>query len=124
MVVNIAETLKKAAKEKIDQVGLIEAKTGRSVTFGELDLRSDGYAAYLKDEGIYAGDTVILMVAPSAEFICLTFALFKLGTPVILIDPGMLSSAQIAENTRCQSDWFEKSTRPKSVSSLSDKSIR
>ena len=88
-VVNIAETLKKAAKEKIDQVGLIEAKTGRIVTFSKLDLLSDGYAAYLKNEGIYAGDTVILMVAPSAEFICLTFALFKLGTPVILIDPGM-----------------------------------
>ena len=89
MVVNIAETLKEAAKEKIDQVGLIEAKTGRIVTFSKLDLLSDGYAAYLKNEGIYAGDTVILMVAPSAEFICLTFALFKLGTPVILIDPGM-----------------------------------
>jgi acyl-coenzyme A synthetase/AMP-(fatty) acid ligase len=29
------------------------------------------------------------MVKPSADFICLTFALFKIGAPVILIDPGM-----------------------------------
>ena len=31
----------------------------------------------------------MLMVKPSADFICLTFALFKIGAPVILIDPGM-----------------------------------
>jgi len=88
-VVNIAETLKQAVAEKADQVGLIEAGTGSSVTFAQLDRRSDGYAAYLKDRGVCAGDTVILMVTPSAEFICLTFALFKLGAPVVLIDPGM-----------------------------------
>ena len=89
VVINIAETLKTVAKEKVDQIGLIEAKTGRSVTFGELDFLSDGYASYLKSEGVCEGDIVILMVAPSAEFICLTFALFKLGAPVVLIDPGM-----------------------------------
>ena len=88
-ILNIAETLRQAAGKKVDQIGLIEAGTGRSVTFGELDLRSDGYAAYLSGEGVCAGDTVILMVTPSAEFVCLTFALFKLGAPVVLIDPGM-----------------------------------
>jgi acyl-CoA synthetase (AMP-forming)/AMP-acid ligase II len=31
----------------------------------------------------------MLMVKPSADFICLTFALFRIGAPVILIDPGM-----------------------------------
>ena len=50
-MINIAETLKTVAKEKVDQRGLIEARTGRSVTFGELDLRSDGYASYLKSDG-------------------------------------------------------------------------
>ena len=29
------------------------------------------------------------MVTPSVDFICLTLALFKLGTPIVLIDPGM-----------------------------------
>ncbi len=32
---------------------------------------------------------VILMVKPSVEFVCLTLALFKIGTPIVLIDPGM-----------------------------------
>jgi hypothetical protein len=31
----------------------------------------------------------MLMVRPSVEFVCLTFALFQLGAVVILIDPGM-----------------------------------
>jgi hypothetical protein len=31
----------------------------------------------------------MLMVRPSMDFICLTFALFQLGAVVILIDPGM-----------------------------------
>ena len=29
------------------------------------------------------------MVTPSVDFICLTLALFKVGTPIVLIDPGM-----------------------------------
>jgi len=89
LVLNIAETLKDVAKVKTDQTGLVEAKTGKSISFKELDLKSDSYAAYLKGKGVNIGDIVILMVAPSADFICLTFALFKLGTPVVLIDPGM-----------------------------------
>ncbi len=86
---NIAETLKNVAREKKLQTGLIEAGTGKKISFGELDSRSDRYAFYLQKKGLSAGDVVILMVTPSAEFICLTFALFKLGTPVVLIDPGM-----------------------------------
>jgi len=88
-VKNIAETLKSAARGKKDQIGLIEAKTGKKISFSELDSRSDGYADYLQRKGISPGTVVILMVKPSVEFICLTFALFKLGAPIVLIDPGM-----------------------------------
>jgi acyl-coenzyme A synthetase/AMP-(fatty) acid ligase len=88
-VENIAETLQKISREKNDQTGLIEAKSGRSVSFGELNALSDRFAAFLQEEGVGAGDLVMLMVRPSAEFICLTFALFKIGAPVLLIDPGM-----------------------------------
>jgi len=88
-ITNIALTLKRIAKIKGDEIGLIEAKSGRVVTFEQLDSRSDVYASYLTDKGLTAGETVVLMVKPSAEFICLTFALFKIGTPIVLIDPGM-----------------------------------
>ncbi len=86
---NIGETLKIVARVKKHQTGLIEARSGKKISFGELDSRSDRYAGYLQEKGLSAGDTVILMVKPSADFICLTFALFKLGTPIVLIDPGM-----------------------------------
>jgi len=86
---NIAQTLSQVAQETGDKIGLIEAKTGFSMTFSQLENTACKYSYYLHKEGLRAGDRVILMVKPSADFICLTFALFKLGAPVILIDPGM-----------------------------------
>lgn len=86
---NIAETLQKISRRKKNETGLIEAKNGKKVSFGQLDELSDRFGVYLKEQGVGAGDRVMLMVRPSAEFICLTFALFKIGAPVVLIDPGM-----------------------------------
>jgi olefin beta-lactone synthetase len=89
VTINIAETLIEVARKYGDRTGLIEAHTGKSLTFSELQAYSDGLAVYLTGKGVKAGDRVMLMVKPSADFICLTFALFKIGAPVILIDPGM-----------------------------------
>ncbi|MEN8200888.1 MAG: AMP-binding protein, partial [Thermodesulfobacteriota bacterium] len=89
MSLNIAETLAGSAADLGEQTGLVEAATGRSLTFAQLQARSDAYAHIITKKGIQAGDRVMLMVKPSADFICLTFGLFKVGAPVILIDPGM-----------------------------------
>lgn len=86
---NIAETFVETANAHKDKVAIIEAKDNSSITFRELDRRSDTYVNYFIGEGVGAGDVVVLMVKPSIDFICLTLALFKLGTPVVLIDPGM-----------------------------------
>jgi len=87
--VNIAATLSDSAKKLGDQTGLVEAASSTSLTFSELDSRSDSFAHILASKGVRSGERVMLMVRPSADFICLTFALFKIGAPVILIDPGM-----------------------------------
>ncbi len=89
MSVNIAATLAERAQEQGDEIGLVEAATGKSLTFEQLNRRADGFAHILSRKGIRAGERVMLMVKPSADFISLTFALFKIGAPVILIDPGM-----------------------------------
>ena len=89
MTDNIAETLVEAARKYGDRTGLIEARTGKTLSFAELQQYSDGLAVYLSKRGVNVGSRVMLMVTPSADFICLTFALFKIGAPVILIDPGM-----------------------------------
>ncbi len=86
---NIAEAFVQVAKEQGDCPGIIEAKNGRKLTFRELNRRSDGYCVYFSKHGLMQGNVVILMVTPSIEFICLSLALFKLGAPIVLIDPGM-----------------------------------
>ncbi|MDH3349478.1 MAG: fatty acid CoA ligase family protein, partial [Desulfobulbaceae bacterium] len=89
---NIAEVLRDTAKRYSGWPGLaIRKKKGDydEWTLGQLHEESTRFAAVLREEGISPGDRVMLMVRPSMEFICLTFALFQVGAVVILIDPGM-----------------------------------
>lgn len=86
---NIAEAFIKVAKDRGERPAIIEAKNGRELSFLEMDRLSDRYCGYLQRQGVQPGDVVMLMVTPSADFICLTLALFKLGAPIVLIDPGM-----------------------------------
>lgn len=89
MIENIAETLSDTARERGARTAVIEARSGRSCSFVELDGYADRYGSYLQKEGVKSGDRVILMIRPSIDFIALAFALFRIGSPVILIDPGM-----------------------------------
>ncbi len=88
-MLNIAYRLSQVASKYGQKTGLVEVSSGRSLTFGQLDTLAAQYASYLDSQGVKAGMRVMLMVKPSADFICLTFALFRIGAPVILIDPGM-----------------------------------
>ena len=88
-MLNIAHKLSEVASKYSEKTGLVEVRSGRTLSFGELDSLSQQYASYLHSQGVTAGKRVMLMVKPSADFICLTFALFRIGAPVILIDPGM-----------------------------------
>lgn len=63
--------------------------TYSQLTFAQLDLESDRLAFGLQQLGVRPGTRIVLMVRPGLEFIALTFALFKVGAVVILIDPGM-----------------------------------
>ncbi len=89
MTDNIALSLSRVAEIHGPKTAIVEAATGKELSFIEVDLLSDSYARYFLTQGVKPGDRVMLMVKPSADFICLTFALFKIGAPVILIDPGM-----------------------------------
>lgn len=61
----------------------------RALTFQQLDEESDRLAYGLKKIGIGRGSRALLMVPPGVDFLALTFALFKIGAVLILIDPGM-----------------------------------
>jgi len=57
--------------------------------FQQLHQRSDDIAFALNKLGLKVGDKAVLMVTPSLDFFCITFALFKAGIVPILVDPGM-----------------------------------
>jgi acyl-CoA synthetase (AMP-forming)/AMP-acid ligase II len=59
------------------------------LTCQQLDAASDRLARGLHALGVRRGTRTVLMVPPSLPFFTLTFALFKLGAVLVLIDPGM-----------------------------------
>jgi acyl-CoA synthetase (AMP-forming)/AMP-acid ligase II len=63
------------------------------LTFRQLNDECDRLAHGLEAVGIHRGMRTVLMVRPSLEFFALTFALFKVGAVVVMVDPGMGVSA-------------------------------
>jgi acyl-CoA synthetase (AMP-forming)/AMP-acid ligase II len=96
-IVNIAQKLRESAIARPHQRAVV-FPAGREgfgrvtyshLTFQQLDQETDRLARGLRQMGVVPGTRLVLMVRPSLEFIALTFALFKAGAVVVLIDPGM-----------------------------------
>ena len=94
---NIAERLREFVEKTPHQKAVV-VSTGRdasgkaryvSLTFQELDRESDRLARGLVEMGVTPGTRLVLMVRPGLEFVALTFAVFKSGAVIVLIDPGM-----------------------------------
>lgn len=65
------------------------ARYDLTLTYCDLDRRSDAIAAGLRAYGVSRGMRTVVMVRPSPEFFLLMFALFKLGAVPVLVDPGI-----------------------------------
>jgi acyl-CoA synthetase (AMP-forming)/AMP-acid ligase II len=59
------------------------------LSFRELDIEVDAWAAKLNTQGVRRGDRVLVMVRQGLPLIAAAFALFKLGAVPVIIDPGM-----------------------------------
>ena len=95
---NIAAVLPRLARERPDQIAIrCPGKPGPggmarydvTLSYRELDARSDAIAAGLAAHGIGRGTRTVVMVRPSPEFFLLMFALFKAGAVPVLVDPGI-----------------------------------
>ena len=94
---NIAHRLSENAKLFPDKKAVtyprLNKQTGQytyeSLTFRELDIRSNKFATGLQKLGLKKGDKTLLFLRPSLDFSAMTFALFKLGVVPVFIDPGM-----------------------------------
>jgi len=90
---NVAARLSDSARLVPDQPALIVCDRHGTATdqrtFLELDQLVDRLTAGLGRLGVAPGHRIVLMVRPGVEFLALTFALFRAGAVVVLIDPGM-----------------------------------
>jgi acyl-coenzyme A synthetase/AMP-(fatty) acid ligase len=59
------------------------------VTFSELRLRIDSYAAGFTEKGIRKATRTIVLVSPGIDLFAVTFALLRIGAIPVMIDPGM-----------------------------------
>jgi len=90
---NIAAALPRLARERPDQVAMrCPGRNGRydiTLTYAQLDARSDAIAAGLAQRGIGGGTRTVVMLRPTPEFFLTMFALFKAGGVPVLVDPGI-----------------------------------
>jgi acyl-CoA synthetase (AMP-forming)/AMP-acid ligase II len=101
MSFNPGKYLRRHAVERPDQVALWMPTKGyttanpefASMTFLELDRRSDGYARGLAAKGLKRGDRTVMLVKPSLEFYAIIFGVMKLGAVPVLLDAGMGAKA-------------------------------
>ena len=99
---NIASYLPAMARKAPDRPAIIAPIRKRSVvrwtslTFAQLDARSDAYAAGLESIGIRRGVRTVLMTPPDLEFFALVFGLFKVGAVLVMIDPGIARRALLS----------------------------
>jgi olefin beta-lactone synthetase len=95
LTVNVATHLAGMAAREPSRAAIVVPRLRRDridsthVTFAELDVVSGQLARGFEQVGIVRGMRAVLMVRPSFDFFCLTFALFKVGAVPVLIDPGM-----------------------------------
>lgn len=81
----VAQPVKRGQKTLRDALG---NRLFETITFAELDRRSDDAAAGLRAAGLTPGMKIVLMVRHGIDFITLVYALFKAGATLVMIDPG------------------------------------
>lgn len=95
---NIAASLPRLAAQSPDRIAMRcpgsrgadgLARYDVTLTYRELDARSDAIAAGLGKRGIGRGTRTVVMVRPGPAFFLLMFALFKAGAVPVLVDPGI-----------------------------------
>ncbi|MCL1148007.1 AMP-binding protein [Shewanella marinintestina] len=90
-LVSAAETIPTSLAVAVQQSNghSVSSLQYQEMDFQTLHTKSDTLAAALVHHGLRPGMKAVLMVTPSIDFFCLTFALFKAGIIPILVDPGM-----------------------------------
>ena len=101
-LINIADILPLRAEQHGQQIAIrcpgSKASNGfarydQTLSYAELDTRSNAIARGLQAYGIGQGKRAVVMLTPSLDFFLVMFALLKNGAVPVLIDPGIARSA-------------------------------
>jgi long-chain acyl-CoA synthetase len=84
---HLAELLTLAAEESPDRVALVEAGTGRRVTWRQLDQESGRVARGLNAAGLVAGYRVMIALVNRAEFVSSYLGALRAGLVAVPVNP-------------------------------------
>jgi len=88
----IRETIMDVVARQTDKVFLVDAATGREITYGEFHRQACGLAAELRRRGVQKCDRVAVMVPNCCELAVLYFACIYLGAVIVPINPALSKS--------------------------------
>src|SRR3954468_5478753 len=83
----LPDLLSRAAADAADRVAMVEAGTGRRITWAELDREADRVAAGLEAMGLVAGYRVVLALANRPELVAAYLGALRAGLVVVPVNP-------------------------------------
>jgi benzoate-CoA ligase family protein len=61
----------------------------RDATYADVDRAASGFASLLRDEGVEAGDRVLLVMPDGLHYVAALFGVLRLGAVGLLLNPGL-----------------------------------
>ena len=108
-IASIADIVRTYARERPDDP--VFEYEGRTVTFGELDARSNRLANALAAAGVHAGDRVAFLDKNGIEFFEVTFALTKLGAVIVAVNWRLAAERGRADRQRRRGEGHDRRSR-------------
>ena len=87
MTAHLAELLSRAAEEAPDRVALVDAASGRRVTWAQLDEEVDRVARGLNAAGLVAGYRVVVALGNRIEFVTGYLGVLRAGLVAVPVNP-------------------------------------
>jgi len=84
---NVADLLSHAAAESGEKTALVDAETGRRVTWGELDAEVSRVASGLSEMGLVAGYRVVIAIPNRVEFVTSYLAALRARMVAVPVNP-------------------------------------
>ncbi|HEU4511564.1 MAG TPA: AMP-binding protein [Nocardioidaceae bacterium] len=98
---NLADLLARAAQESPDKVALVEAASGRRMTWAELDAEADRVARGLSALGLVAGYRVMIALTNRVEFVTGYFGALRARLVAVPVNPRATTGEMVRMMADC-----------------------